>query len=130
MLDINPETVCYLIQRARNFHVKESVSIPEEPMNASEDWALQVLANHASDPGYNDFIVTVRDLEPDQQANLVALMWLGRGEYEADEWESALSRANSELTSHTAEYLIAKPYLSDYLLEGLDMLGYSCEQSL
>ncbi|MEJ2760598.1 MAG: DUF3775 domain-containing protein [Gammaproteobacteria bacterium] len=127
-MDINPETVCYLIQKARAFHVKEGVSIPEEPMNSSEDWALQVLAGHAGDPTYQEFIMTVRDLEPDQQANLVALMWMGRGEYEPEEWDAALRRAKSEMTPQTAEYLIAKPYLADYLLEGLDLLGYSCEE--
>ena len=46
MLDVNTDTVCFLIQKARAFHVKESVSIPEEPLSSSDDWALQVLANH------------------------------------------------------------------------------------
>lgn len=126
MLDINPETVCYLLQLARAFHVKESVSIPEEPMSSSDDWALQVLADHVEDTTYREFILAVRDLEPDQQASLVALMWLGRGEYEAGEWDAALRRAREDLTPYTAEYLIAKPYLSDYLQDGLEQLGYSC----
>lgn len=128
MLDINPETVCYLIQKARAFHAKEGVSIPEEPYNTSDDWALQVLADHVEDVTYNEFILSVRDLEPDQQANLVALMWIGRGDYEGSEWDDALRRAQADLTSHTAEYLISKPYLSDYLADGLDQLGYSCEE--
>lgn len=128
MLDINPDTVCNLIQLARAFHVQETVSIPEEPLNTSDDWALQVLAGHAGDPTYQEFILAVRDLEPDQQANLVALMWLGREEYGAEEWDAALRRARSELTSNTAEYLIAKPYLAEYLEEGLDKLGYSCSE--
>lgn len=127
MLDINTDTVCYLIQKARAFHVKESVSIPEEPLNSSDDWALQVLANHVEDPTYQEFILTVRELEPDQQANLVALMWIGRGDYESEDWDAALRRAKADLTPHTAEYLIAKPFLADYLQEGLESLGYSCE---
>lgn len=128
MLDINPETVCNLVQLARSFHVQETVSIPEEPLNSSDDWARQVLAGHAGNPTYQEFITTVRDLEPDQQANLVALMWIGREEYMANEWDAALRRAKSEMTSHTAEYLISKPYLADYLEEGLQQLGYSCSE--
>jgi hypothetical protein len=128
MLDINPETVCNLIQKARSFHAKETVSIPEEPFNSSDDWAMQVLADHVEDVTYNEFVLTVRDLEPDQQANLVALMWIGRGDYEAAEWDDALRRAQAELTSRTAEYLMSKPYLSDYLADALDQLGYSCEE--
>jgi len=128
MLDINPDTVCGLIQLAHGFYVQESVSIPEEPVNSSDDWALQVLTAHAGNPTYQEFIITVQDLEPDQQANLVALMWIGREEYGAEEWESALRRAKSELTPHTAEYLISKPYLAEYLEEGLQQLGYSCSE--
>ena len=128
MLDINPETVCHLIQKARSFHVKEDVVIPEEPMNTADDWALQVLADHKDDPSYAEFITTVRDLEPDQQANLVALMWIGRGDFDTNEWDSALRRAKSEWTTETAEYLISKPMLSDHLEEGLEGLGYSCAE--
>jgi len=128
MLDINPDIVCYLIQLARAFHVQETVSIPEEPLNSSDDWAMQVLAGHAGDPTYQEFIIAVRDLEPDQQANLVALMWIGREEYGPEEWNTALRRAAGEMTRHTAEYLIAKPYLAEYLEEGLQQLGYSCSE--
>ena len=47
MLNINPETVCFIIQRARQFHVKEQVVIPEIPNSPADDWALQMLADHA-----------------------------------------------------------------------------------
>lgn len=80
MLDLNPEAVCFLISKAKEFHAKEEVVIPEEPSSPSDDWARQVLADHADDFSYQEFKSAVNDLEPDQQASLVALMWLGRGE--------------------------------------------------
>jgi hypothetical protein len=58
---------------------------------------------------------------------VVALMWLGRGEFDAAEWEEAVEEARNSWTTTTAEYLIAHPQLADHLLEGLDLLGYSCE---
>ena len=76
MLELNPETVCFLISKAKEFHAKEDVVIPNEPLSPSEDWARQVLADHADDLTYQEFKSTINDLEPDQQANLVALMWL------------------------------------------------------
>jgi len=39
MLDLNPEIVCIIIAKAREFHAKEEVVIPEEPANPSGDWA-------------------------------------------------------------------------------------------
>jgi hypothetical protein len=128
MLDVSVDTICFLIQMARVFHAKEEVVIPEQPLNATDDWALQVLANHRDDPTYQEFVTTIRDLEPDQQANLVALMWIGRGDYEADEWEEALEQAVEESTAYTAEYLISKPLVSDYLEAALNQLGYSCNE--
>jgi hypothetical protein len=47
MLELNPETVCFLINKAKEFHAKEEVVIPDEPLSPSEDWARQVLADHA-----------------------------------------------------------------------------------
>ncbi|MFQ5487162.1 MAG: DUF3775 domain-containing protein [Gammaproteobacteria bacterium] len=128
MLELNPEIVCFIIDKAHEFHAKEQVVIPEEPINPSDDWALQVLADHEDDPTYLELKTTIDDLEPDQQEALVALMWLGRGDYEVDEWEAALRTAHESHNERTAEYLIATPLLADYLAEGLSLLGYSCEE--
>jgi hypothetical protein len=128
MLDLNPETVCRIIDRAHEFHAKEQVVIPEEPANPSGDWARQVLANHAEDPTYRELKTMIEDLEPDQQVSLVALMWLGRGDYDESEWSDALAQARDGWTEHTADYVIATPLVADYLEEGLAALGYSCEE--
>ena len=63
----------------------------------------------------------------DQQQAVVALMWIGREEFGADEWDSALAEARAEWNENTAEYLIAHPQLADYLREGLEALGYGCD---
>ena len=38
-LELNRETVQFLIDKAHEFHVKEAVTIPEEPLSPSDDWA-------------------------------------------------------------------------------------------
>jgi hypothetical protein len=50
-------------------------------------------------------------------------MWVGRGDYRAEEWHRALADARDRWNERTAEYLIETPLLSDYLSEGLDRLG-------
>jgi len=127
MLNINPDTVCFLITKARIFHSQEGVVIPEITDSPSDDWALQALATHSGDGVFQEFKSTIDDLEPDQQQEVVALMWLGRDEFSVDEWEAAREEARNSWTESTAEYLIGHPQLSDYLLEGLDLLGYSCD---
>ena len=125
MLDLNPEIVCIIIAKAREFHAKEEVVIPEEPANPSGDWARQVLADHADDLTWQEIRETINGLEPDQQVNLVALMWIGRGDFDAGGWDEVLEQVREMWTPHTAEYLIARPLVADYLEEGLISQGYS-----
>ena len=129
MLDqINPETVCRILTGIREFQAKEEVVLPEVTGGANDDWALQVLADHGDDLTYDETRSAIDDLEPDQQMALVALMWLGRGDFLEAEWEDALAAAEESWNRRTAEYLLATPLAADYLEEGLSLLGYSCEE--
>ena len=127
MLEVNPETICFLIDKAREFHAKEAVVLPDAPDSPTEDWGQQALADHEGDLTLQEFKATFANLEPDQQQVVVALMGLGRGEFDVEEWEAALEEASREWNDTTAEYLMAHPLLADYLSEGLDLLGYRCD---
>ncbi|MEJ1472219.1 MAG: DUF3775 domain-containing protein [Candidatus Sedimenticola sp. (ex Thyasira tokunagai)] len=130
MLNINPDTVCFIIAKAKQFQAKEAVVIPEVPLSPSEDWARQILANHVDDPCAQEVRATIEDLEPDQQAALVALMWLGRGDYLLSEWDAALLNAEKSMTDITepGDYLLTHPLVADYLLDGLIQHGNDCEE--
>lgn len=127
MLDLNPEIVCFIIDRAHAFQAKEQVVIPEDPTNPGDDWGQQILADHGSDLTYLELKSTIDDLEPDQQVTLIALMWLGRGDYDVKDWESVVRDAQESWNNRTSNYLIGTPLLADYLSEALALLGYSCE---
>lgn len=126
-LNINPETVCLLITRAHEFHAKEQVTITENPTSPADDWAMQTLADHADDATYQEMVNLINDLDPDQLLELVALMWLGRGDFALEEWQEALAQAADSHTSHTASYLIGTPLVADYWQEGLELHGYTCD---
>lgn len=128
MLSVNPETVCFLIAKAHEFHAKEGVVIPEVPNSPADDWGRQVLADHLDDYSYREMTYVMNELEPDQQYEVLALMWLGRGDYEVDEWENALDDARDGWNRQVINNMIATPMLADYLAEGLDLLGYRCEE--
>lgn len=64
-------------------------------------------------------------LSEEEQASLVALMWIGRGAFEPEELEDAIRTATQEATTPTADYLLGTPHLSDHLENGLDALGLS-----
>jgi Protein of unknown function (DUF3775) len=111
--NINVETVQFIIDKAHEFQM-----LGASKTDDSEE---------GPDPAYEELKATIDDLEPDQQVDLVSLMWLGRGDYSVDEWEKALAEAGASWNQRTAEYLIGTPLLADYLTDGLDQLGLESE---
>ncbi|AUB80898.1 DUF3775 domain-containing protein [Candidatus Thiodictyon syntrophicum] len=127
MLHIPLDTICYIIAKAREFQSKEEVVIPETPSSPSEDWALQILADHSGDYTLTELVECIGEMNQRQRAELIALMWVGRGDYSMEDWEEAVDEAIGDYSVRAAQYLIAHPMVSDDLEEGLIAHGYSCE---
>jgi len=91
---------------------------------------MQVLADHMDDMSFLEIKTAVEDLSPEQQAELVALMWLGRGDFTLEEWEDARAEALEQFRDNesTAGYLLAHPMVADHLQEGLIAQGYTCDE--
>ncbi|MBR0682702.1 DUF3775 domain-containing protein [Roseomonas eburnea] len=71
----------------------------------------------------------IADLNEDEQASLIALAWVGRGDYGAGEWDEARTLAKERNIRDTAEYLLGIDMLGDMLEEGLSELGLSLEDA-
>ena len=127
-LSISPETVCFLIMKAREFDVKDPITDPDDSSNASDDNMISVLEDHGDDPSVQEITQTIAALDVDEQLDLVTLAWLGRGDYTVADWDDLRSEAAGAHNKRTAAYLLGMPLLSDYLEEGLSMLGLSCEE--
>lgn len=123
-LDLNPDIVRSVIDIVHEFHAGDDVNLrgDVEEDDVDEDLLMQFADDYSDDPYYEQLTSAINDLEPDQQVSLVALMWLGRGDYSVDEWDDVIAQAKEQWTDHTAQYLISTPLLSDYLAEGLDLL--------
>ncbi|NKN33555.1 DUF3775 domain-containing protein [Marichromatium bheemlicum] len=126
-LHIQPETLCQIIAKVREFQAKEEVVLPDVPSGPAEDWALQMLADHSDDLGLQAMNEAIAEMSQRQRAELVALMWLGRGDYELEDWETAVDDAIGEYSLRAGAYLLAHPMVVDDLEEGLIAFGYSCE---
>jgi Protein of unknown function (DUF3775) len=62
-------------------------------------------------------------LPDDGRHELMALMWVGAGEFVAAQWDDALTRAQSESDAGDVDFLAEKGQLHDYLTKGLFKLG-------
>jgi len=127
-LHIRHETLCTLIALAREFQAKEAVVIPEDQDSSGNDWAMQVLADHSDDPSLAEFRGIAEDMGERQRAELVALLWLGRGDYDISEWEEAVDEALGDFSIRAADYVLAHPMVSDHLEEALIAFELSCDE--
>jgi len=126
-LKIDPALVCSIIVKAREFHAKEGVTFSEKsPESAYEyDWA-QVLADHINDPTYIELKNVITSIRPEKKFDLVALMYLGRGDFGS--FEEAKEGVGDNFPTNVTDFLLAQPLLASYLEDALNALGYVCEK--
>lgn len=126
-LEIAPEKVAHVIIKAREYDAKVGAWDDSPEDGDAEEDPSAVLEDFANDPTRAELVGFIERMNYDEQANLVALMWIGRGTYEKEEFDEAVETARSERVNATANYLLGIPLLADYLEEGLEKLGFSVD---
>lgn len=126
-LEIAPEKVAHVIIKAREYDVKVGAWNDTPGEGDAEEDPNAILEDFANDPTRAELSGFIDALNDDEQAHLVALAWIGRGTFEADELQEAVDTAVAEKVNSTAAYLLGLPLLADYLEEGLEKLGYSVQ---
>jgi hypothetical protein len=129
-LTIETEKVCFVIVKAREFDVKDVDTSEESGSNPSDDKMIGVLEDRRDDPVQQELSGFISSLTEDERIDLVALAWLGREDYTAEDWPAVreeAARAQASYGKRTASYLLGIPMLGDHLEEGLSLLGRSCE---
>jgi Protein of unknown function (DUF3775) len=127
-LTISSEKVAAIIAKARQFDVKDVLTDPDTGSNASDDAMLSVLENHSDDPVRTELSAIIRGLNEDEQIDLVAMAWLGRGDGDLDDWDDLRAEASRAHNKRTAQYLMGMPLLGDMLEEGIAQFGHSLEE--
>lgn len=126
-LEIDPSTVAFLIAKARAFDAKVAPADRDEVSQPGEDEDHDALEDYGDDPVADEIREVIDDLNVDAQVELVAMTWLGRGDYAVEEWEEALEAARERRVGSTSKYLLGMPLLGDMLEEGFVALGYAME---
>ncbi|HYL33269.1 MAG TPA: DUF3775 domain-containing protein [Stellaceae bacterium] len=124
-LNINLETVGFIIVKAREFDAKVEPVEPDPGSNPTDDDDREILEDYADDPTLEELCGAIDSLDDDEVIDLIALAWVGRGDFDRREWLQARHLAAERHRPHSAEYLIGMPALGDYLEEGLAALGHS-----
>lgn len=126
---VETDKVCFVIVKAREFDAQEEVMEPGYASDAVDDGFVQVLESYPDDPTFEEIRSFIGAMNEDEQAELVALAWVGRGDFGAAEWPDTVALANERKRGSTAAYLLGMPMLGDYLEEGLAAFGLSCAET-
>jgi hypothetical protein len=127
-LSISPEKAFLIVAMARQYGAKDGVTDPESGSNATDDGMRSVLENRKDDPVRAELVSIIHDLNEDEQIDLVALTWLGRGDGGIENWDELRAEASRAHNKRTATYLLGMPLLSDHLEEALSIFGHSAEE--
>ena len=132
MLTIDPDKVCAIIVKARVFDA-DLDSAGDDPGSDLAHGEVDAAEAHdeaidedEADNTEDELFEMISTLNEDEQIELVALAWLGRGSYAVEEWADARGEATRAHNDRTAQYLMGMPLLADYLEEGLAAFGHSC----
>lgn len=125
MPEINPAKVCFVIEKSRELF-GEDVGLRPDASNPTDD-GERIILTDAADSIRRELVEFIRGLDVDESAALVALAWIGRGDFEAEGWRNAVKAAYERREGPTWKYLLGMALLPDYLQDALSAFGCSCE---
>jgi hypothetical protein len=118
-LIIDPDSAFSIVEKARQYDAKVQGTDPDSGSNPTDDDSIDALEFAPDDNTRNELIGAIDDLNDDEQADLVALVLLGRGDMTRDEWQKARRTADDIGRAKIPEFIAEIPLVSDYLEEGL-----------
>jgi hypothetical protein len=127
------ETLCRLILRAKELEAQVPAESPDEdPENVDDlddegDQALSTLEDELNTGVEEEIQAVLDDLADDQLSETLALAWVGRGTYDASEWDDAFAEANDLDADDRMDELLDMPLLAGHLEAGLAAFDYSCD---
>ena len=127
MLQTSLEQLGYIVEKAREFDAEVEPVTPDDGSNASDDRDVAILEDTEDNPTQQELAGALDSLNEDQRIELIALVSVGRGDFDASEWNEALAQASDALDGSETAQLMGTPLLADYLEAGLDALGYSLD---
>src|ERR1700761_1672658 len=126
-LNIGLDKVQGIVLKAREFDQED---FPDEPdpggdADAAEDREERL--DEGDDPTEAELREMIDDLNDDEVVDLIALVWIGRGDFDVDDLVEARELARERHQGSSSRYLMGIPTLAEYLVEGLAAVGHDLE---
>ena len=129
-LALDTDTAFYILLKAREFDAKEEQVDPDEGSNPSDDRDVDILEFDPDDAVEEELAAAIQPLNVDEKLDLIALIFVGQGDYGFNEWAEARDSAREVDLSQLTQFILEIPTVSDDLEEALSQLGHSLDDYL
>ena len=130
-LRISTDKVCAFIEAARELAGKVPSTAGDRTTTGDDSRLVTIGGSgqdiHEDDDRRREMVEFVAGLNVEEQTDLLALIWLGRGDYDLAEWDDALDEAEARIAARDPDYMIGDAALPEYLGGGLEAFGRSCD---
>jgi hypothetical protein len=130
MVSISPDALSFIIEKAREFDAESPPVDPGSGSSPADDAVIDILEDTSDNPTREELAGALNSLDLDQRVELLAMMFVGRGDYDAKEWKEALAEARDTIDTRLTEYLLETPLLGDYLANAANDLGVEVAEYL
>lgn len=124
-LRINPDKVCQFLSAARELAGRVPATTGDKT-TTGDDSPLTFMEQRDDDPTRAQMVEFVGGLNVEEQVDLLALIYLGRGDFALVEWNDALEEARDRIAAGDPDFMIGERALPGYLGEALEAFGKTC----
>ena len=124
-LGISTEKVCSLIEILREYAGRELPTATND-VSEGDDGPMENMEDRPDDPSLSEAREFIAGLSLDERVTLQALLWVGRGDYGIEEWQSALAEARRRDSTRDLDFALGEELTPQEFEEGLNAFGRSC----
>jgi hypothetical protein len=126
-LNIGLDKILDIVIKARAYDLEDFPDDADPGAEAEEALDREELLDEGDDPTEAELRELIDDLNEDEVVDLIALVWIGRGDFGIEELAEVRETARERHQGSSARYLMGIPTLADYLAEGVAAAGYDLE---
>ena len=129
-LSIPSDYLARLVAKVRGVQAREAEADADTGSNAADDRMVDAVQDTPGDISREEIGREIMGLSERQQAELVALLWTGRGDAEPEAWEETVQMARERKDTPTARYLLGQPLAAEHWEEGAERLGIELDNGI
>jgi uncharacterized protein DUF3775 len=126
-LRISTEKVCDFIEAAREVAGKVPPTTGDRTTTGDDSKLVTIEDYPGEDDRRREMVEFIAGLNVEEQIDLLALIMLGREDYDIEEWDDAVAEAEGRIAARDPDYMIGDAALPQYLGDGLEAFDKSCD---